>query len=68
MAVKYAAPCAFVGRVGNKVPKKPAAPMYSEHKGSTFSQNSLHSLSFFSRLYRAAWCYQSLLYTNWCTI
>ena len=23
---------------------------------------------FFSQLYRAYWCYQSLLFTNWCTI
>jgi hypothetical protein len=49
MAVKYAAPCAFVGRVGNKVPKKPATPIYSEQKGSTFSQNSLHFLKNFFR-------------------
>ena len=24
--------------------------------------------SFFSQLYRASWCYQNLLFTNWCTI
>jgi hypothetical protein len=37
MSVKYAAAqCAFVGRVGNKVPKNPAAPNNSEQKGSTY--------------------------------
>jgi len=25
-------------------------------------------LAFFSQLYRAYWYYQSLLFTNWCTI
>jgi hypothetical protein len=37
MEVKYAAPCAFAGRVGNRIPKKPEAPIYSDEKVSTYS-------------------------------